>query len=69
VPVEIGRRASAACTKMVHCERTADWFEDGTRAVQTRGGRGGRRGELGEPKILCCVQTERPPRGTDAKTG
>jgi hypothetical protein len=26
--------------------------------VQTRGAR---RGECGEPKILCCVQTERPP--------
>jgi hypothetical protein len=44
--VEIGRGASA------------DWFEDGTRAVQTRGAR---RGERGEPRILCCVQTKRPP--------
>jgi hypothetical protein len=37
LPVEIGRGTSAACTAMVHWERTADWFEDGTRAVQTRG--------------------------------
>jgi hypothetical protein len=58
LPVEIGRGASAACTTMVHCERTADGFEDGTRAVQTRGAR---RGERGGPKILRCVQTERPP--------
>jgi hypothetical protein len=50
--------ASTACTTMVHCERTADWFQDGTLAVQTRGAR---RGERGEHKILCCVQTERPP--------
>jgi hypothetical protein len=42
-----------------------DRVEDGTRAVQTRGAR------RGEPRILCCVQTERPPLEgpTDAKTG
>jgi hypothetical protein len=44
---------------MVHCERTADWFEDGVRDVQTRGAR---RGERGEPGILCCVQPERSMR-------
>jgi hypothetical protein len=64
--VEIGLRVSAACTTMVHCERTAGWFEVGTRAVQTHGAK---RGERVEPRILCCVQTEPPPRGTDAKTG
>jgi hypothetical protein len=35
-----------------------DCFEDGKRAVQTRSAR---RGERGEPRILCCVQTERLP--------
>jgi hypothetical protein len=58
LPMEIGRGASAACTTIVHCERIADWLEDGTRAVQTLGAR---RGERGEPRILCRVQTERPP--------
>jgi hypothetical protein len=28
-------RAPAACATMVHCERNADWFEDGTRAADT----------------------------------
>jgi hypothetical protein len=44
LPVEIGRGASAACTTIVHYKRTADWFEDGTRSVQTRGARRGERG-------------------------
>jgi hypothetical protein len=67
LPVEIGREASAACTNMVHCKRTADSLEDSTRAVQTRGARCA---ERGVPRILCCVcKPNAPPRGTDAKTG
>jgi hypothetical protein len=51
---------------MVHCERTADWFEDGTRAVPTRGAR---RGERGESRILCCVCANRTPPHEGPKTG
>ena len=48
----------ATCTTMVHCERTTDWFEDGARAVQTRGAR---RGERGEPRINTVCKPNAPP--------
>jgi hypothetical protein len=45
-----------ACTAMVHCERTADWFEDGTRALQTRGAKA-----CGAQDFMLCANRTPPP--------
>jgi hypothetical protein len=64
--VEIGLGSSAACTTIVHCERTADLFEDGTRAVQTRGAR---HGSVGSPGFYAVCQPHAPPMRNRCEDG